>query len=53
MPPVWPTVVGRQQMGMHLDIGVDGLAPITDMEQRRRQFLDVVDRAKLLGARVG
>ncbi len=26
LPPVWPTVAGEQQMGMHLDIGVDGLA---------------------------
>jgi catechol 2,3-dioxygenase-like lactoylglutathione lyase family enzyme len=23
VPPVWPTVAGEQQMGMHLDIGVE------------------------------
>jgi len=39
-------------MGMHLDIGVDGLAPITEMEQRRQQFFDVAERAKSLGALV-
>lgn len=52
VPPVWPTVAGQQQMGMHLDIGVDGLAPLSDMERRRRQFFEVVDYAKSLGARV-
>jgi len=52
VPPVWPTVLGQQQMGMHLDIGVDGLAPITEMEQRRQQFFDVAERAKSLGALV-
>lgn len=26
MPPVWPTVEGAQQMGMHLDIAVEDLA---------------------------
>ncbi len=52
VPPVWPTVGGHQQMGMHLDIGVDGLAPMSDMEQRRRQFFEVVDFAKSLGARI-
>ena len=36
VPPVWPTVAGQQQMGMHLDIDVDGLAPMSDMEQRRK-----------------
>ena len=50
--PVWPTVAGQQQMGMHLDIGVDGLAPMSDMEQRRQQFFAVAERAKSLGARV-
>lgn len=50
--PVWPTVAGQQQMGMHLDVGVDGLAPMSEMEQRRKQFSEVVDRAKSLGARV-
>ena len=52
VPPVWPTVLGQQQMGMHLDIGVDGLAPVTEMEQRRTQFFDVAERAKSLGAQV-
>jgi catechol 2,3-dioxygenase-like lactoylglutathione lyase family enzyme len=52
VPPVWPTVAGQQQMGMHLDIGVDGLPPMTDMERRRKQFLEVVDLAKSLGARM-
>jgi catechol 2,3-dioxygenase-like lactoylglutathione lyase family enzyme len=51
-PSVWPTVAGRQQMGMHLDIGVDGLAPMSEMEQRRTQFFEVVERAKAMGARV-
>jgi len=52
VPPVWPTVLGKQQMGIHLDIGVDGLAPVTEMEQRRKQFLDVAERAKSMGAQV-
>ena len=26
VPPVWPTVAGAQQMGMHLDIAVEDLA---------------------------
>ena len=52
VPPVWPTVLGQQQMGMHLDIGVDGLAPMTEMEQRRKQFIEVAERAKSLGAQV-
>lgn len=26
VPPVWPTVAGEQQMGMHLDIAVEDLA---------------------------
>lgn len=52
VPPVWPTVADQPQMGMHLDIGVDGLAPISDMEQRRTQFFEVAERAKSLGARV-
>jgi catechol 2,3-dioxygenase-like lactoylglutathione lyase family enzyme len=26
VPPVWPTVPGQQQMGMHLDIAVEDLA---------------------------
>jgi catechol 2,3-dioxygenase-like lactoylglutathione lyase family enzyme len=52
MPPVWPTVAGEQQMGMHLDIAVDGLAPMSDMEQRRAQFDERVEYAVTLGARV-
>jgi len=52
VPPVWPTVAGEQQMGMHLDIGVDGLAPMSAMEQRRQQFGEVVEYAVSLGARV-
>jgi catechol 2,3-dioxygenase-like lactoylglutathione lyase family enzyme len=52
VPPVWPTVAGRQQMGMHLDIGVDGLAPMRDMDERRRQFFAMMEGAKSLGARV-
>jgi len=50
--PVWPTVAGQQQMGMHLDIGVDGLAPMSKMDQRRKQFFEVAERAESLGARV-
>jgi catechol 2,3-dioxygenase-like lactoylglutathione lyase family enzyme len=49
---VWPTVPGEQQMGMHLDIGVEGLAPMSDMETRRQQFSEKVDFAVSLGARV-
>ena len=52
VPPVWPTVAGEQQMGMHLDIAVDGLAPMSAMEQRRQQFGEVVEHAVSLGARV-
>ncbi len=52
VPPVWPTDAGHQQMGMHLDIGVDGLAPMSDMDQRRKQFFEIVELAKSLGGRV-
>jgi catechol 2,3-dioxygenase-like lactoylglutathione lyase family enzyme len=52
VPPVWPTVAGEQQMSMHLDIAVEGLAPISAMEQRREQFGEAVDAAVSLGARV-
>lgn len=52
VPPVWPTVAGQPQMGMHLDIGVDGLAPMSAMEERRRQLFEVVERATSLGARM-
>ncbi len=52
VPPVWPTVAGEQQMAMQLDIAVDGLAPMSAMEQRRLQFGEVVEYAVSLGARV-
>ncbi len=52
VPPVWPTVAGQQQMGMHLDIAVDGLAPLSAMAQRRQQFGEAVEYAVSLGARV-
>ena len=52
MPPVWPTVPGAQQMGMHLDIAVDGLAPMSEMDARVRQFNEVLENALALGARV-
>ena len=52
VPPVWPTVAGQQQMGMHLDIAVDGLPPVSEMEQRREQFFEAVERVKSLGATV-
>jgi len=52
VPPVWPTAAGQQQMGMHLDIAVDGLAPMSAMEQRRQQFGEAVEYAVSLGARV-
>ena len=52
VPPVWPTVAGQQQMGVHLDIAVDGLAPMSAMDQRREQFSEAVEYAVSLGARV-
>jgi catechol 2,3-dioxygenase-like lactoylglutathione lyase family enzyme len=52
VPPVWPTVAGEQQMGMHLDVAVDGLPPMSDMEARRAKFFEAVDNAVALGARV-
>jgi len=52
VPPVWPTVAGEQQMGMHLDIAVEGLAPMAEMPTRRAQFFEVVDRAVAMGAHV-
>jgi hypothetical protein len=52
VPPTWPTVAGEQQMGMHLDIAVDGLPSMSAMEQRREEFRQVVDFAVSLGARV-
>ena len=52
VPAVWPTVEGRQQMGMHLDIAVDNLGPMDDMGTRRANFSAMVHRAESLGARV-
>ena len=52
VPPTWPTVAGEQQMGMHLDIAVDGLAPMSAMDERRQQFGEAVQYAVSLGARV-
>ena len=52
VPPVWPTVAGEQQMGIHLDIAVDGLPPMSEMEQRRAKFHEVVDHATSMGARI-
>ncbi len=36
----------------HLDIAVDGLAPMSAMDQRRDQFGEAVEYAVSLGARV-
>ena len=47
VPPVWPTVAGEQQMGMHLDIAVENLG---DGPGRRERFFEVVDHAVSLGA---
>lgn len=52
VPPVWPTVAGQQQMGIHLDIAVDGLPPMSDMERRRAKFGEAVEQAVSIGARV-
>ena len=46
VPPVWPTVAGEQQMGMHLDIAVENLG---DGPDRRERFFEVVDHAVSLG----
>jgi hypothetical protein len=37
-------------MGMHLDIAVDGLPPMSTTEHRREQFGRAVEYAVLLGA---
>lgn len=50
--PVWPTAPGHQQMGMHLDIAVDGLPPTTEMDARRAAFGELVQRLTEAGARV-
>ena len=42
VPPVWPTVAGEQQMGMHLDIAVENLGDGPDRHVRYREFLDYV-----------
>ena len=49
VPPVWPTVAGEQQMGMHLDIAVENLGSGDD---RRARFFEFVDHAVSMGARV-
>ena len=48
VPPVWPTVAGEQQMGMHLDIGVE--VPTWDFGPEAMR--SAVDLALSLGARV-
>lgn len=49
VPPVWPTVAGQQQMGMHLDIAVENLG---DGPDRRERFFELVDFAVSMGTRV-
>lgn len=49
VPPVWPTVEGQPQMGMHLDIAVENLG---DGDDRHRRYFEFVDHAVSLGARV-
>lgn len=49
VPPVWPTVAGQQQMGMHLDIAVDNLG---DGPDRRSRFFELLDDAVARGAQV-
>src|SRR5688500_3974292 len=49
VPPVWPTVAGEQQMGMHLDIAIDNLGTGAD---RPARFFEFVDHAVSLGARL-
>ena len=49
VPPVWPTVAGQQQMGMHLDIAVDNLGEGPD---RRTRFFELLDDAVARGAQV-
>ena len=49
VPPVWPTVAGQQQMGMHLDIAVDNLG---DGSDRRTRFFELFDDAVARGAQV-
>ena len=49
VPPVWPTVAGQQQMGMHLDIAVDNLG---DGPHRRTRFFELLEDAVARGAQV-
>lgn len=42
VPPVWPTVDGEPQMGMHLDIAVENLGPLPERHQRYREFCEYV-----------
>lgn len=49
VPPVWPTVAGHQQMGMHLDIAVEELG---DGPERRERFVAFIDHVVSLGARL-
>lgn len=47
VPPVWPTEAGAQQMGMHLDIGVEARV-FPAVEEMRA----AVENAVSLGARI-
>lgn len=49
VPPVWPTVPGEQQMGMHLDIAVEDLGA---GPERARRYLAFVEHVVSLGARL-
>jgi catechol 2,3-dioxygenase-like lactoylglutathione lyase family enzyme len=48
VPPVWPTVAGEQQMGMHLDIGVE----VRTWDSGPEAMRAAVDLAVSLGARL-
>ena len=50
VPPVWPTVPDHQQMGMHLDIAVDGLGD--ELEVKKARFFALVDEIVARGGRV-
>ena len=39
-------------MGIHLDVAIDGLPPMSEMEERQAKFFEAVDKAVALGARV-
>lgn len=49
VPPVWPTVMGEQQMGMHLDVAVENLGA---GPERAARFFAFIDHAVSLGARL-